>query len=54
MLSYKPTGKRSLGCPRKRGTSHIWGAATDESPMHEEEEEEEEEEEDNRTWEAFV
>jgi hypothetical protein len=23
MLSYKPTGKRSLGCPRKRGTSHI-------------------------------
>jgi len=38
MLSYKPTGKRSLGRPRKRWISQIWGAATDESPMHEAEE----------------
>jgi hypothetical protein len=42
MLSYKPTGKRSLGRPRKRWISQIWGAATGKSPMHEEVVEEEE------------
>jgi hypothetical protein len=35
MLSYKPTEKRSLGRPRRRWMSQIWGAATDESPVHE-------------------
>jgi hypothetical protein len=40
MLSYKPTGKRSLGRPRKRWISQIGRAAMMESPMHEEEEEE--------------
>jgi hypothetical protein len=40
MLSYKPTGKRSLGRPRKRWISQIWGAATAKSPIHEVEEEE--------------
>jgi hypothetical protein len=45
MLSYKPNGKRSPGRPRRRWMSQVWGAATDESPMHEVEEEEEEEEE---------
>jgi hypothetical protein len=40
MLSYEPTGKGSLGRPRKRWISQIWEAATDESPMHEVEEEE--------------
>jgi hypothetical protein len=38
-LSYKPTGKRSLGRPRKRWISQMWGAATGKSPMHEAEEE---------------
>jgi hypothetical protein len=38
MLSYKPTGKRSLGRPRKRWISQIWGSATGKSPIHEEEE----------------
>jgi hypothetical protein len=39
MLSYKPTRKRSLGRPRKRWISQIWGAATGKSPMHGVEEE---------------
>jgi hypothetical protein len=37
MLSYKPTGKRSIGRPRKRWISQILGA-TGKSPMHEVEE----------------
>jgi hypothetical protein len=40
MLSYKPTGKRSLGCPRKRWISQIWGATMGKSPVREVEEEE--------------
>jgi hypothetical protein len=41
MLSYKPTGKSSLGRPSKRWISQIWGTAMGKSPMHEVEEEEE-------------
>jgi hypothetical protein len=40
MLSYKPTGNRSLVRPRKRWISQIWGVATGKSPMHEVVEEE--------------
>jgi hypothetical protein len=41
MLSYRPTGRRGPGRPRKRWISQIWGAATGKSPMHEVVEEEE-------------
>jgi hypothetical protein len=35
MLSYKRSGERSLGHPRKRWMSQIWGSTTEESPVHE-------------------
>jgi hypothetical protein len=40
MLSYKPTGKRNVGRPRKRWISQVCGASTGKSPIHEVEEEE--------------
>jgi hypothetical protein len=41
MLLHKPTGKRSLGRPRKRWVSQMWGASTNESQMLQVEEEKE-------------
>jgi hypothetical protein len=33
MLSYKPTRRRSLGCPKERWISQILVATIDESPI---------------------